>query len=217
MWNEIMEFMQKEHIQAILLSIGCGSVIGIEREYKNKSAGLRTVILICFGATIFTLISKMGDVSDDRIAANIVTGIGFLGAGVIYQGKFSVQGLTTAAVIWTMAAIGMSIGFGEFKLGVFLTVLMVIVLSLFQKMEDLLAEIYFIRTMHITFIDHSVGRMYELEQFMRDNNIRPIRKGVGKNENQLIVAYEIIGNRKRISVLNEKIIALEYVYSVNSL
>ncbi len=217
MWNEVIEFVQEEYVQAILLSIGCGSVIGLEREYKNKSAGLRTVILICFGATIFTLISKMGDVSDDRIAANIVTGIGFLGAGVIYQGKFSVQGLTTAAVIWTMAAIGMSIGFGEFKLGIFLTILMVIILSLFQKMEDLLAEIYFVRTIYITFIDHSVGRMYELEQFMRDNNIKPLRKGVGKNENQLTVAYEVIGNRKRISILSEKIIALEYVYSINSL
>ncbi|NGF56613.1 MgtC/SapB family protein [Parapedobacter sp. SGR-10] len=217
MWEEIIAYVQEEYVQAILLSIGCGSVIGLEREYKNKSAGLRTVILICFGATIFTLISRMGNISDDRIAANIVTGIGFLGAGVIYQGKFSVQGLTTAAVIWTMAAIGMSIGFGEFKFGIFLTVLMVIVLSLFQKMEDLLADIYFVRTMHITFIDHAIGRMYELEQFMRDNNIKPLRKGVEKNENQLIVAYEIIGNRKRINILSEKIIALEYVYSVNSL
>src|SRR5690606_26587859 len=217
MWEEIIAYVQEEYVQAILLSIGCGSVIGLEREYKNKSAGLRTVILICFGATIFTLISRMGNISDDRIAANIVTGIGFLGAGVINQGKFSVQGLTTAAVIWTMAAIGMSIGFGEFKFGIFLTVLMVIVLSLFQKMEDLLADIYFVRTMHITFIDHAIGRMYELEQFMRDNNIKPLRKGVEKNENQLIVAYEIIGNRKRINILSEKIIALEYVYSVNSL
>ncbi|NGM61285.1 MgtC/SapB family protein [Sphingobacterium sp. SGG-5] len=217
MWEEVIAYVQEEYVQAILLSIGCGSVIGLEREYKNKSAGLRTVILICFGATIFTLISRMGNISDDRIAANIVTGIGFLGAGVIYQGKFSVQGLTTAAVIWTMAAIGMSIGFGEFKFGIFLTVLMVIVLSLFQKMEDLLADIYFVRTMHITFIDHAIGRMYELEQFMRDNNIKPLRKGVEKNENQLIVAYEIIGNRKRINILSEKIIALEYVYSVNSL
>ncbi len=217
MWNEFMEFMQQENIQAILLSIGCGSVIGLEREYKNKSAGFRTVILICFGATIFTLGSKMGNFSDDRVAANIVTGIGFIGAGVIFQGRFSVQGLTTAAVIWAMAAIGMSIGFGEFKLGIFMTVLMAVILSLFQKMEELLAEVYFVRTIHVTFVDHAVGSMYELEQFMRDNNVKPIRKGVGKNENQLTVVYEVIGNRKRIGVLSERLIALEYVYSVNSL
>ena len=78
-------------IQSILISIACGAVVGFEREFKNKSAGFRTIILICLGSTIFTLSSRKGNISDDRIAANIVTGIGFLGAGVIYQGKFTVQ------------------------------------------------------------------------------------------------------------------------------
>lgn len=80
----MVENFDTEYIYAILTSIACGAIVGVEREYKNKSAGFRTVILITLGATLFTLASKMGKISDDRIAANIVTGIGFLGAGVIY-------------------------------------------------------------------------------------------------------------------------------------
>src|SRR5690606_41990423 len=75
------------------------------------------------------------------LAANIVTGIGFIGAGVIYQGKFTVQGLTTAAVIWSMAGIGMMIGFESYTLGLLLTFCMVIVLSLFQRSEEHTSEL----------------------------------------------------------------------------
>lgn len=211
------ELLLDEHVQSILVSIGCGAVIGLEREYRNKSAGFRTVILICFGATIFAMISKMGSHSDDRVAANIVTGIGFIGAGVIYQGKFSVLGLTTAAVIWTMAAIGMLIGFGEFKLGIVMTILMVTILSVFQNIEDLLAKIHFTRTIHITFTDNSVSRLYEFEQFLLEQKIRHIRKGMQKDENQLVVAYDVSGSRKRMRAMNERIISLEYVYTFNNL
>ncbi|HMR18178.1 MAG TPA: MgtC/SapB family protein [Sphingobacterium sp.] len=211
------ELLLDERFQAILVSIGCGAVIGLEREYKNKSAGFRTVILICFGATIFAMISRMGAHSDDRVAANIVTGIGFIGAGVIYHGKFSVQGLTTAAVIWSMAAIGMMIGFGEFKMGIATTVLMVIILSLFQNMEDLLAKIYLTRTIQVTFMDNSVARLYEFEQFLLDQKVRLVRKGMQKDENHLVVIYDVSSSKKRLRVMNEQIISLNYVYSFSNL
>ena len=97
---------------AMVISIICGGVIGFEREYKNKSAGFRTIILISLGSTIFTIVSQHGAGTDDRISANIITGIGFIGAGVIFKDKISIRGLTTAAVIWTSAAIGMTAGIG---------------------------------------------------------------------------------------------------------
>ena len=106
----------------ILVAILCGGILGFEREYQNKSAGFRTIILITLGATIFTIISQRIGGSDDRIAANIITGIGFIGAGVIFKGSLDVKGLTTAAVIWIAAAIGMSIGIGEYLLAVLLSV-----------------------------------------------------------------------------------------------
>lgn len=211
------EIIHDQRVHAILLSIVCGAVIGLEREYRNKSAGFRTVILICFGATIFAMLSRLGFRSDDRVAANIVTGIGFIGAGVIYQGKFSVKGLTTAAVIWTMAAIGMLIGFGEFQLGIITTILMVIVLSVFQNIEDLLAVVYTPRTIHITFTDNTVSHMYEFEQFMLQCKVRFTRKGIKKNENQLVVVYEVSGTKKHIRSMNEQIISLNYVYSFNNI
>jgi len=98
----------------LVLSIAVGGIIGAEREYQNKSAGLRTMILIALGSTIFTLISVQisNTLSPDRIASNIVTGIGFVGAGVIFKSDTGVAGITTAATIWVTASLGMAIGAG---------------------------------------------------------------------------------------------------------
>ncbi|NGM64007.1 MgtC/SapB family protein [Sphingobacterium sp. SGR-19] len=213
----MFEWLEELPIQSVLVSILCGAVVGFEREFKNKSAGFRTIILICLGSTIFTLTSRMGNISDDRIAANIVTGIGFLGAGVIYQGKFTVQGLTTAAVIWSMAGVGMMIGFENYTFGLILTACMVVVLSLFQKMENLLANIYFIRTIHVTFQNIEVSRLGEFENFMKEFKVKPQRKGVEKHGEHLTVVYEITGRQYNIRRANDAIISLDYVYSFNNL
>lgn len=193
------------------MSIFCGAIIGLEREYKNKSAGFRTVILICFGATMFTLASKLGNMADDRIAANIVTGIGFLGAGVIFQGKFSVQGLTTAAVIWTTAAIGMFVGFGEFLLSIALSFIMVLILSLLQKIEVLMSDIYLTKTVYITFKNTDLSNIYDFHNFLEKNNVKYLRKGIGKENDRVNAVYEISGNRKKIRNLNEHLIGLDFI------
>ena len=98
----------------LALSIFAGGLIGAEREYVSKSAGLRTLMLICLGSCLFTICSDiMGKMSNsDRIASTIVTGIGFIGAGVIFKDDNRVKGLTTAAAVWVTAAIGMAIGAG---------------------------------------------------------------------------------------------------------
>lgn len=216
--NGIMQdLINNPNIQAIIVSIACGSLVGLEREYRNKSAGLRTVILICLGATVFTLISKLGQNSEDRIAANIVTGIGFIGAGVIFKGKFSVKGLTTAAVIWAMAGVGMMVGFGEYKLGLILSILMITVLSVFQQLETLMSEIYFSRIIYITFKDNTVESLRHFEAFMELNYVKPKRKGLEFEDNKLSVVYEISGKRKKIKAMNEKIIGLNYIYSFSNL
>src|SRR5690606_36701727 len=131
-----MEFLpENQDLLPIGVSIIAGSLVGLEREYKNKSAGFRTILLICLGATAFTIVSRYGVGSDDRIAANIITGIGFIGAGVIFKDKFSVMGLTTAAVIWIVAGIGMAAGAGYYGLSLTLSVITMIVLSLFSRVE----------------------------------------------------------------------------------
>lgn len=108
---EILDFYK------ILFAIAAGVVLGLERELKDKSAGLKTITVICLGSTLFTMLSyKIGveDGESTRIASYIVSGIGFIGAGVIFKDKIDVSGLTTAGIIWLAAAVGMAIGFGEF-------------------------------------------------------------------------------------------------------
>lgn len=206
------DFFQDERVQAVFVSILCGCVIGFEREYRNKSAGFRTVVLICFGSTIFTMVSMLGEQSDDRIAANIVTGIGFLGAGVIFKGKMSVLGLTTAAVIWSMAAIGMVIGTGEFVLAFFLTGCMFVILAFFHKIERMLSGFFFTKTLYITFQDIGLYHLKDFEDLLLNGSVKPVRKGLEKRGNQLMVIYDITGRRKHIQAVNEKIVGLDYVY-----
>jgi putative Mg2+ transporter-C (MgtC) family protein len=122
-----------------LISIFCGILIGIEREIKHKPAGVRTCALVCLGATVFTLLSQsfIGTTGSDvtRIASNIVQGIGFLGAGSILTYKNKVIGLTTASVIWAVAAVGMAIGFHKIVFAIQVTVLTMIVLLVVGTLE----------------------------------------------------------------------------------
>jgi len=97
------------------VAIACGSLVGAERELKEKSAGLRTIILVCLGSCVFTqasIILSGGRGDPSRVAAQIVAGIGFLGAGTILRSPGGIRGMTTAATIWAMAAVGMVVGSG---------------------------------------------------------------------------------------------------------
>jgi putative Mg2+ transporter-C (MgtC) family protein len=118
----------------LFLAVFVGGLLGAEREYRSKSAGFRTLTIICLGATIFTLLSQLigKNSTPDRIASNVVVGIGFVGAGVIFKGDSTqgrVSGITTAAMIWVTAALGMGIGAG-YKLISFLACLLVLVVIL---------------------------------------------------------------------------------------
>ena len=128
----------------ILFSIILGSVIGLERELTNKSAGLRTQIMVCLGSCLFTILSiygfstavtlyPLGDPS--RVAAQIITGIGFIGAGTVLRQGLTVTGLTTASTLWIVAAIGMACGCGKISVAVVSTILAVAILVLIRIFE----------------------------------------------------------------------------------
>lgn len=107
--------MFSELIIKIGLSLLCGYIIGIEREYSGKAVGTRTISLICLGSTLFCLMSPMVfNVDNSRVVAQIVSGIGFIGAGIIFKNGDEVHGLTTAATIWASAAVGSLIGMGMY-------------------------------------------------------------------------------------------------------
>ncbi|MBN1371534.1 MAG: MgtC/SapB family protein [Anaerolineaceae bacterium] len=126
-----------EDLLKILLAVIVGAAIGLEREFRDKPAGFRTIIFITIGATLFTIFShKLAPASDpNRIAANIVSGVGFLGAGVILREHGKVVGLTTAATIWLAAALGMGIGGGQYILSFSATAVISLVLWVFPYIE----------------------------------------------------------------------------------
>lgn len=120
------------HVFRILLAAALGAAIGLERQLHGKVAGVRTNLLICLGAAVLTIVSEqMGIKHNDsvgRIAAQIVSGVGFLGAGVIIRDRGGIHGLTTAATIWLVAAVGIAVGAGFYCLAIVATVLAVAVL-----------------------------------------------------------------------------------------
>jgi putative Mg2+ transporter-C (MgtC) family protein len=145
------ELSDLELVLRLALALGLGAIIGLEREWRDRTAGLRTHMLVCLGSAVFTIVSAYGFsdwyssipadqrttiVSDPtRIAAQIVTGIGFLGAGAIFRSDDGVRGLTTAASLWMMAAIGLAAGAGYYALAVATTVLMLVVLVALRQVS----------------------------------------------------------------------------------
>src|SRR5262245_46084425 len=138
-WNDMASVLRIDLLSAVLLSILLGGAIGLERELKGKASGLRTNILICMGAALFTQVGIfMAGATPDksRIAAQIVTGVGFLGAGTILHGKGAITGLTSAATIWLVAAIGTAIGAGETYVATGVTLIAIFVLAVLGRVED---------------------------------------------------------------------------------
>lgn len=127
-------------IVSLLIAALLGGLIGLEREREQRPAGLRTYMLVCVGSALFTILSINAFPSElprdtARVAAQIVTGIGFLGAGTVWRSHDRVSGLTTAAGLWVAAAIGMAVGAGMGLLALAATVLVLVVLSVFLRAE----------------------------------------------------------------------------------
>jgi len=120
---------QWEVIGRIALAAVLGAVIGLEREYRGYPAGVRTMALVCMGSALFADMSRFYG-AEDRIAAQIVSGIGFLGAGLIFREGYSVKGVTTAATIWTTAAVGIAIGIEGYLIAIFGSLFAVFLLEL---------------------------------------------------------------------------------------
>jgi putative Mg2+ transporter-C (MgtC) family protein len=181
-----------EDLIKLLLAVLVGGIIGIEREVHSKAAGLRTITLICFGAALFTLLSeKFQDA--DRVAANIVTGIGFLGAGTIMFAEGKVKGLTTASSIWAAAALGMAIGLGQYILAGTGTVLVVVILAFFAHLDQLVDHIGSeTRTYEITCVNRE-GKLDELDAAFREMRLRIRTRKRMKQNGSLLGLWEVDG------------------------
>jgi putative Mg2+ transporter-C (MgtC) family protein len=118
-----------ETLISLLLAVALGAVVGIERESAHRPAGLRTHMLVCLGSCLFTLMSSSFGGQPAQVAGGIVAGIGFIGAGTIWAEKDKVKGITTAASLWATAAIGLTLGVGDFLLASIVTLLVLIILA----------------------------------------------------------------------------------------
>lgn len=149
-----MELTIKEIIVRLILALIIGGLIGYEREMKNRAAGFRTHILVCLGATVVSLIqidignkviemikinetlSEVIKIDYGRLGAQVITGVGFIGAGTIIHTKRNIRGLTTAATLWIVACLGLSIGMGEYFISIFATIIIFITLVFLKRIED---------------------------------------------------------------------------------
>ena len=177
-----------------------GTIIGAEREYKNKSAGLRTLVLICLGSTLFTILStELGARSETaRIASNIVTGIGFLGAGAIMREGLNVSGLTTASSIWVTAALGMAVGAGEYYLSILGALTVLIVLTLFTFLQPLIDRYKTAIELHITF-SGEVDSIMDVEDDMNKFRLKFEKIRTIKREGDSVFHYEVSGPKQELN------------------
>ncbi|MGF2412346.1 MAG: MgtC/SapB family protein, partial [Ferruginibacter sp.] len=179
-----------------------GAIIGIEREFRSKPAGFRTMILICVGSCLYTIISKENVVSTDRIASNIVTGIGFIGAGVIFKEGISVNGLTTAALIWVTAALGMAIGYHNYPLAVVVSIIVVITLFVLEPVQRFINRLHRVKDYRIKAAGLGKNFKEEFELFFSSNDMTFRCMKTVKEDNDAIYLYRISSPDRNYDAVN---------------
>ncbi|MGC4023505.1 MAG: MgtC/SapB family protein [Cyclobacteriaceae bacterium] len=187
----------------LFISFAIGTAIGLEREYRSKAAGLRTMIMICLGSTIFTEISiHLGAANPDRLAANIVTGIGFLGGGVIFKDGLTITGITTATTIWISAALGMAVGAGEYFIAIVGSGVVLVVLTAMEKIQGIVEKVHQSRTYRIEF-KLSEDCNHFVEDILINLKLGYKKRRDYKEDSSSIVIYEVFGGDKKLEEFNK--------------
>jgi len=207
-----------ENLIKLGMAVVVGGVLGAEREFRDKAAGFRTLILITVGSTLFTIFSLMMDPGNTqtRIAANIVTGIGFLGAGAIIREHGRVGGLTTAATIWLSAALGMGIGAGELLFVSLSTLAVVVVLLIFPSLEIWIDHIRESRSYRIVVSTTNVKKVDKIHAALETCELKVFEHHQSKIGTTIVGTWHTIGAPKNhekfvSSMLKDKDIE-EFVY-----
>jgi len=193
----------------LMLSLVLGGLIGWERELYDKPAGFRTNTLICVGSTLFTIFSlKIGVIpgtDSSRIAAQIVSGIGFLGAGAIIRRGEAILGLTTAATIWFVASIGMGIGAGYYLTSSIGAALALAILVLFRKFENLVDRFHTTRTYHVI-LSAEDDAVRELTDTLDSCGLKVLGNKQVKSHNRYFYDITLSGRKAQHNPLLEKLL-----------
>ena len=214
-----MKLTINEIIIRILMALIIGGLIGYERELQNRAAGLRTHILVCLGATIISLLQiEIGNQAIDMISSNeklyevikvdygrlgaqVITGVGFIGAGAIIHNRGNIKGLTTAATLWIVACLGLTIGMGGYFISIFSTIIIFITLVFLKRIEDKFISKNTLEKIKLEYFKNEEIES-EIEQFLERKKIK-IKKieynYSSENENKVYALYIII-KPKKISI-----------------
>ena len=202
----------------LAVSFVLGAIVGFERQYHEKPAGFSTNTLICMGSTIFALISLMsaqyygGDPA--RIAAQIVTGVGFLGAGSIIREGNKISGLTTAAGIWVVAAIGMATGYGEFGIAGF-GVLLVLILQIFRR--KILSAFESVKTFEYITIkcEPDIQIVTKIEDAIKAEGATVVKSHFYKTEGKLVIKLVTDMSEKTFKTIFKKLLSFKEIISLD--
>ena len=205
-WDDVLK---------LVLALLLGGMIGAEREYQDKAAGLRTMIFICVGAALFTVLSRGLSTTGDpgRIAAQVVSGVGFLGAGAILHQRGQVRGLTTAATVWLVAAIGMAVGSDQVALAITVTVIALIVLAVLPRMEQVMTRSHFRSGIEVL-CPLRPALVEELREQIAVNGLRIHAERITKSNRNIRCRWLLWGSRAAHDALLQTLLAHEEVLAL---
>lgn len=211
--TDVVDALHLELLLQVVLATILGGAIGIERELSGKPAGLRTNILICVGATLFTVLSlKLSEGRGDpaRVAAQVLPGVGFIGAGTILHARGSVTGLTSAATIWVVSAIGMALGAGAYTEAVGTTLLVMLILAGLGYFERLIAR----HSTHSHIVIHAKpegSAVEDLESLIRRSGLEVERVDSRRENVDLVIELDLRGPKRlhdqaKLSILHHPLV-----------
>ncbi|HJD19292.1 MAG TPA: MgtC/SapB family protein [Candidatus Avelusimicrobium excrementipullorum] len=206
----------EDFIVKVVLALVLGGIMGLEREYNDKPAGYATNSIICLGAALFTMLSLyMAEMGGDpgRIAAQIVSGVGFLGAGAILREGNKISGLTTAAAVWLVAAIGMAVGFGQYILASSACAAAILMQLGVRRTLGLLERLRRYDTIYLT----CAPKWSVVDQICAEiekRNVQILKKEVTKHDNRFVVALVATFTGREFQNITKDVLEMPDVYSL---
>ena len=206
----------EDFIVKVVLALVLGGIMGLEREYNDKPAGYATNSIICLGAALFTMLSLyMAEMGGDpgRIAAQIVSGVGFLGAGAILREGNKISGLTTAAAVWLVAAIGMAVGFGQYILASSACAAAILMQLGVRRTLVLLERLRRYDTIYLT----CAPKWSVVDQICAEiekRNVQILKKEVTKHDNRFVVALVATFTGREFQNITKDVLEMPDVYSL---
>lgn len=197
-----------------LLAVGAGIILGLEREMKDKVAGLKTITIICLGAALFGILSYRigGENNPTQIAAYVVSGVGFIGAGAIFKDGLTISGLTTAGIIWLAAAVGLSIGFGEFYLAATFMAGSLIIIFITPFINKLFRSKKIIRQLQLVIAREQVEVKADIFSALKKEGVIVEIKKITLKDDMLEILLEIVFTEDKTKWIQDYLLSNKSIY-----